>query len=198
MNGGKTHDKDDSAGQQKYFSSFFSKVCQNRVFNPSSKRKGKIPLHPLSGSRKGGEKMKPTPKPLEESKRHQFDAYCKKLLKHTARDYYSMTKLRQEREIPLEALSDYGLPEPMATDEYFKDAFHFSVLDYEIGVTDEALAEALDALPKRHRDIILLSIFLDMNDGEIADKLKMVRRTVAYRKTRTLQDLKKLIEGGNE
>jgi hypothetical protein len=69
-----------------------------------------------------------------------FDSYCKKIMKHTARDCYSAKKLRQEHEVPLSELSDFGLTEPTMTDEYFKDAYHFSVLEYEIGVTDVDLA----------------------------------------------------------
>jgi hypothetical protein len=77
---------------------------------------------------------------LEESKPHQFDAFCKKVLKLTARDQYKATKLRQEHEVPLSELSDFGLTEPTMTDEYFKDEYHFSVLEYDIGVTDVDLA----------------------------------------------------------
>lgn len=34
---------------------------------------------------------------LEESKRHQFDAYCKKILRNEARDIYDERKRRQKR-----------------------------------------------------------------------------------------------------
>jgi len=48
------------------------------------------------------------------------------------------------------------------TDEYFKDA----VLDHDITVSDEQIAEALNTLPADRRDIILLAYFLDMADKE--------------------------------
>jgi RNA polymerase sigma factor (sigma-70 family) len=53
----------------------------------------------------------------------------------------------------------------------------------------------LDALTADKRDIILLSYFLDMTDKEIADRLNMARSTVAYRRTTTLGELKKLLGG---
>ena len=81
------------------------------------------------------------------------------------------------------------------SDEYFKDAYSFNVLGYDITVSDLSLAEALDTLPADRRDIILLSYFLDMNDREIAQRLNLVQRTVNYRRTSTLQELKKFMEG---
>lgn len=126
---------------------------------------------------------------------YEFDSYCKKVLKYYARDYYAAKKKRSEQETTFSGLSEKDWAELAVTDEYFKDAFHFSVLDYEIGVTDEALAEALQALPADRRDIVLLSYFLDMPDREIAERMNLVRRTVAYRKAATLQELKKLMEG---
>ncbi|MEF2715126.1 MAG: sigma factor-like helix-turn-helix DNA-binding protein, partial [Bacteroides uniformis] len=47
---------------------------------------------------------------------------------------------------------------------------------------NELLAEALNALPERKRDIILLSYFLDMSDAEIGELLNVVRTTV-FRQT---------------
>jgi len=80
------------------------------------------------------------------------------------------------------------------TDEYFKDAYIFHVLGHDITVSDEQIAEALNALPADRRDIILLAYFRDMADKEIAERLNLVRRTVAYRRTSTLQELKKFME----
>jgi RNA polymerase sigma factor (sigma-70 family) len=126
---------------------------------------------------------------------YEFDSYCKKVLKYYARDCYTDKKQQNEREATFSGLSERELAELAVMDEYFKDAFHFSVLDYDIGVTDEALAEALQALPADKRDIVLLSYFLDMPDREIAERMNLVRRTVAYRKAATLRELKKLMEG---
>lgn len=68
-------------------------------------------------------------------------------------------------------------------------------MGYDITVSDERIGEALKALPTNKRDIILLSYFLDMTDREIGELLNLVRRTVAYRRTSTLQELKKFMEG---
>ncbi|BDF03554.1 hypothetical protein CE91St63_06160 [[Clostridium] hylemonae] len=50
--------------------------------------------------------------------------------------------------------------------------------EYDITVKDELLTEALQELPERKRDIILLSYFLEYGDIEKAQLLNSARRTV--------------------
>ena len=92
-------------------------------------------------------------------------------------------------------MSEQDFAKLSVTDEYFKDAFSFSVMGHDITVSDELIAEALNALPADRRDIILLAYFLNMSDREIAERLNIVRRTVAYRRASSLQELKKFMEG---
>lgn len=131
----------------------------------------------------------------EEHKRHTFDSFCKKILKHEARDYYDELKRRRGQEISLDELSEKELEQLTVMDEYFKDLYSFNVLGYDITVSDERISEALNALATDRRDIILLSYFLDMTDREIGELLNLVRRTVAYRRISTLRELKKIMEG---
>lgn len=137
------------------------------------------------------------PQSHEERIQHQFDSYCKKTLKLTARDIYRRIKRRGEREIVLSELSEQDLARLSVTDKYFKDAYSFSVLGYDITVSDIDLAEALTALPADRRDIILLSYFLELSDGEIGKKLNLIRSTVQYQRTSTLRELKKMMEEEN-
>jgi RNA polymerase sigma factor (sigma-70 family) len=127
--------------------------------------------------------------------RHEFDSYCKKVLKYTARDFYARQKRRDEREVSFSELSERELASLSATDKYFADEYIFDADGFDIGVSDFELAEALNELPQDWRDIILLAYFLDMTDREIAERLNLVRRTVTYRRTSTLRLLKKIMEG---
>jgi RNA polymerase sigma factor (sigma-70 family) len=137
-------------------------------------------------------------KPQDENHiRHSFDAYCKKVLKYKARDYCRKMKRRRAREVSFSELSEQDMAKLSGTDEYFKGACRFHVLGHDITVSDEQVAEALNALSADRRDIILLSYFLDMTDKEIAERMDIVRRTVAYRRTSTLWKLKKLMEGND-
>ncbi|MDR1246431.1 MAG: sigma-70 family RNA polymerase sigma factor, partial [Clostridiales Family XIII bacterium] len=106
--------------------------------------------------------------------RHMFDSYCKKVLKYRVYDYYRKMKRRRAREVSLSELSEQNLAKLSGTDEYFKDAYSFHVLDHDVTMSDEQIAEALNALPKDRRDIILLSYFLDMTDREIAERMDIV------------------------
>ena len=135
------------------------------------------------------------PQSHEEQKQHTFDSFCKKTLKLNAREYYRRLTRRREREVSISELSTQDLARLSVVDTYFKDAFRFNVLGHDIAISDEQLAEALNELPADRRDIILLAFFLGMNDREIEEQLDLVRRTVAYRRTKTLQELKNLLEG---
>jgi RNA polymerase sigma factor (sigma-70 family) len=135
------------------------------------------------------------PKTYEEQVQQMFDSFCRKILKYKARDYYTKQRKRSEREVSFSGLSEQDLAKLSVTDVCFQDAFNFRVLDHEISVTDETLAEALTALSADRREIILLSYFLDMTDAAIADKLNLVRRTVAHRRASSLHELKKIMEG---
>jgi RNA polymerase sigma factor (sigma-70 family) len=80
------------------------------------------------------------------------------------------------------------------TDRYFEDEYVFNVLGESVGVLDYELGEALNGLPADRREIVLMSYFFDMTDKEIAEHLNMARRTVAYRRTVILQELKNHME----
>jgi RNA polymerase sigma factor (sigma-70 family) len=138
------------------------------------------------------------PLPHEERIQHQFDSICKTTAKYAARDYYRKLNRRKAREIVFSELPEQDLAKLFVTDRYFKDAFGFDVQGYLVAISDERLAEAMNAIPTDSRDIILLAYFLDMSDLEIAERLNLVRRTVAYRRVKTLRELKKIMEGMTE
>ena len=130
----------------------------------------------------------------EQHKQHTFDSFCKRMLKNEMRDYYSELNKRRQNEVSFSELSAAELQQLCAYDKYFANGHSFNVFKEQIIVTDDSIAEALAALPQNKRDIILLSYFLDMNDGEIGKKLNLVRSTVQYRRTSILKELKKIME----
>lgn len=130
----------------------------------------------------------------EEHIRHTFDSYCKKVLRYKARTCHRRIQKQAEREATFSELSARELASLSVTDEYFTDEYVFTVLGESVGVSDIELAEALNALPSDRREIILMSYFFDMTDKEIAERLNIARRTVAYRRTSTLKELKNLME----
>lgn len=136
--------------------------------------------------------MKPTDH--EAYNQQTFDSFCKRLLKNEARDYYKHLQYRREHEISFSELSEETLGQLIVWDKYFEDTYLFEAMGFEIAVADELLAEALKTLPPDRQEIILLSYFLGMSDPEIAEYMNLLRRTVAYRRTSSLQALKKYME----
>lgn len=161
---------------------------QFRKSHRNSGERGK-PSPPLQ---KGGENV--TPSSHERNKQHAFDSFCKKVLKHEARDHYDEMKRQREREVSFSELSAQEMEQLFTVDKYFATEQVFNVLGREVVVNDELIAEALRTLPERKRDIILLAYFLEMSDRAIGEKLNLLRATVQYQRTSTLRELKKYLE----
>ena len=126
--------------------------------------------------------------------RHQFDSFCRKVLREEARDYLRELMRRAAHEVPLSELSEEQMERLYALDEYPSEAIHFDVQGYDVAINNEKLADALTALPDDKRDIVLLAYFLDMTDREIADKLNMVRYTIQRKRVKSLKEMKQRLE----
>ena len=57
------------------------------------------------------------------------------------------------------------------------------------------IAEALKELTERKRNVILLSYFMEMSDADIAREMNLVRSTIHEHRTRSLEILRKIMEG---
>jgi DNA-directed RNA polymerase specialized sigma24 family protein len=175
---------------QKYFFKTPPAIWPFWKFICISERKGKT--SPAFADAKGGEYVKPNSH--EQDKQRVFDAFCKKVLKYEARDHYDEVKRLRAKEISFSELSERELEQLSTTDKYFATEQTFNVLGDDVIVNDESIAEALRKLPGRKRDIILLSYFLELSDGEIGKKLNLIRSTVQCQRTSTLRELKKFLE----
>ena len=126
--------------------------------------------------------------------RHQFDSLCKKILREESFDIERRRAQRAENEISFSETYAPLLDQLFYTQDFPSEISCFDVLQYQITVKDERLAEALASLRNEERDIVLLSYFLDMNDREIAESLNMVKRTVQRRRSSSLKELKIRLE----
>ena len=125
---------------------------------------------------------------------HCFDSYCKKILKYRLINWHRERKRQSEREVTFSDMSMREYASLAVSDEYFAGEYLFCVLGKTIVVSNADLAKALSTLPADKLEIVLMSYYLDMNDREIAERLNMVRGTVNYRRNRTLENLKQIIE----
>lgn len=126
---------------------------------------------------------------------HQFDSFCKKVLREERRDIIRALQYRVKNEILFCEMSPKEIDELMAVDKYSTDMYKFLVCGFEVEIESYLLAEALSTLPVKSRDILLLAYFLDMSDMEIAEALNMIRRTVQHQRSTSLTKLKKYMGG---
>jgi len=162
----------------------FQKTLREFSFSPSPRR--------VRGG-KGVNKVEFTSKDIERI-RHQFDAFCKKVVKYEARSIYRQQARLAEHEVSLFDFPEAGANLFAVTDDYITDEQRFSILGYDIAIKSELLAEAIRLLPDSRRDIILLYYFLGLNDREIANRLNAMHRTISYQRTSSLKLLKKILE----
>ena len=113
---------------------------------------------------------------------HQYDALAKKTLVGEAKSHRRTLAKRAAREVTFSDLSESELAQLFTTDEYESDYFRFQVSGFDVLVKNELLAEALNALPERKRDIILLSY-------------NVVRTTVFRHRKSALAKIKQYLEG---
>ena len=132
----------------------------------------------------------------EKTIRHQFDSFAKMVLRGEVSNYEKELARRAQREKTFSELSEQELNELKVFDKYPSDFFNFSVLDFDVAVENPDIGAALEALPDKKRDIVLLSYFLDMSDTEIARRLNLANSTIHFHKERSLKMLKKLLEEG--
>lgn len=138
------------------------------------------------------------PQPSDQQQAQAFDSYAKQTLKGAARNHYKKSKRLREREVSFSELTSTELAGLAVTDKYFADENSFEVLNWKIGVDNDALAEALNELPTGLRDIVLLYFFLDMTDKEIAECLKVANSTISYQRKSSIKKLRKIMEGSND
>lgn len=130
----------------------------------------------------------------EKTIEHQFDSFCKTVMRNFARDIYDENKRRNERLVSLEALTMAELSQLSIFDDYDSNYIIMASYDYDIRIEDVLIAQAIGQLTKRKQDIILLSFFLSMTNADIATLMDLAESTVHYHKTNALKELKELME----
>lgn len=130
----------------------------------------------------------------EQDKRHAFDAYCKRLVKNEAVNIHQEYARRRKREVTFSELNQQERMKLQYIDQYAPERQIFPVLDMDIEISNGDLVRALTAITAEQRSVVLLAYLLDMTDEDIGRRLHMSRSTVQYRRTNTLEELRKIME----
>ena len=118
--------------------------------------------------------------------RRKFCAYCIKVLRGEALNYFDELKRKQKREINFSDFFQKDL-ETLGYYDNYEIAENFIVLGNQVSIYDEGISQALKKLPSKKRDIIL------MPEKEIAACLQLVQSTVHYHKSDSLKLLRKIL-----
>ena len=172
------------------FENYFANRPKGAVTERVVGERGRNDLPPGT---KGGEIM--TPERYYEHKQHTFDSYCKKVLKCEAWNGYREISRRQKREVPFSELPEEAMEQLAAWDRYPWEYTAFPVGNDVILIEDDRLADALNALPSKDRDIFLMFWFWEMADREIGEIMHMARRTVNTHKRKAYRLLVELMGG---
>ena len=127
--------------------------------------------------------------------RHQFDAFCKTVLRHEAISYFRELNRQRKQAIQLSALSQHEMDKHYTVDEYPSDKYAFSAFGYVLHIESELVADAFAGLPKREQQILILRFVAAMADGEIGGLVRMSRSAVQRHRTKTLNKLRQRLEG---
>lgn len=130
--------------------------------------------------------------------RYMFDGFCKKVIKNAAYMEHRKQKRRREREVLVGFDTIEELENTRWYDQYPSEYTTFHLVDQDVFIKNEELANALQCLNEDSRDIILMYWFLDMVDREIGVRKNMSRRTVNRRRKEAFELLKEIMIGGED
>lgn len=130
----------------------------------------------------------------------KFDSYCKKCLRNEARDMYRAQRKQREREMNFSDLCEAQLQSTpfQYWDAYEEEFAEFQLFDGTIVIHSELLAHLLNRLSPFNRNIILMSIWMEMSDREIGEHLHISRSSVQYKRTNILREMREAAEGKDD
>lgn len=123
--------------------------------------------------------------------RHQFDAFCKTVLRNEARTHLRDLGRQRNRETEFSALSQHEMGKLCTMDEYPSDSVVFTAYGYTLHIREELMAAAFACLPEQEQGILILHCVLELADGEIGGLVGMSRSAVQRHRTKTLNELRK-------
>lgn len=85
----------------------------------------------------------------EKTIEHQFDSFCKTVLRNYARDIYDENKRRNDYLVSLESLSLAELSKLSILDDYDSNYICMVSYDYNIRIEDVLMAQAIGKLTKK-------------------------------------------------
>ena len=121
--------------------------------------------------------------------RLKFDSFCRKSIEYVAHDVARTAARNTSREKLLsddemeEMISDYSLEEEGIAEELY-------VCGLPVTISNAELADILEKLSDREREIVILSMMYDFSPEEIGKKLDISAQTVISTKSKALKKIR--------
>lgn len=135
---------------------------------------------------------------FKETIEKQFDYICKKVIENERKDYLRHLFRIAKHEENFSTIGDVVVNNFSISEKYSIDYHFFNIKGIKIGIENDLLARALDQLPAKKRNIILLRYFLDMSDDEIAQTMGVDRSTIFRNRKSGLNFIKEFMERRNK
>jgi RNA polymerase sigma factor (sigma-70 family) len=129
--------------------------------------------------------------------RQQFDCFCKKVLRFEVCTIRRKRAIQAAREVAFSDLTEGQISGLQTVDEYPSDMTVYKIFNFAVEVRNDTIAAALDRLPIKKRNVILLVFFWGMSNKEIAKLYGNDRGTIYHHKITALRLLKNILKGGN-
>ena len=124
----------------------------------------------------------------------QFVAYCKKTITNRAIDYRRQNQKRWDTERCLDDFTDVGLEKYLLDEVSLKDSPSFYYAEGRC-YTSENLAEAIESLDVKKRNIIKFHYFKHMTDQQIGELYGLSGRCIAYHRKNALESIYVFLKG---
>lgn len=123
------------------------------------------------------------PSEFQTTIKNQFDYICKVAMEDERKDYLKALSRQCKRETLFCDMDDYTVNLFSSEDTYLSHFHTFEMDGFTVRIENNLLAEALENLDGKKRDVILRYYFLGFDDTEIS-KILEVNRSTIQKKTR--------------
>ena len=125
---------------------------------------------------------------------HQKEPGCKIAMEDERKDYLKALSRQCKRETLFCDMDDYTVNLFSSEDTYLSHFHTFEMDGFTVRIENNLLAEALENLDGKKRDVILRYYFLGFDDTEISKILEVNRSTIQRRRHAGLEFIKKFME----
>ena len=129
---------------------------------------------------------------------NQFDYICKVAIEDERKDYYKAISRQNKRETLFCDMNDYTVSLFSSEDTYPSHFHTFEMNGTTVYIENGLLAEALEHLDGKKREVILRYYFLGFDDTEISKIVNVNRSTIQRRRQAGLAAMKKFMEEDKE